>query len=54
MNEIIVKDWKVLNSPESLTGIWLTGEELGKHLGYSEPRRTIGNIFKRHEQVFRF
>lgn len=53
MNEILIRDWKVLDSPESLTGFWLTGEELGTHLGYADPSKAIANIYSRHLEGFK-
>jgi prophage antirepressor-like protein len=53
MNEIIVKNWKLVQ-PEKLEGHWMTGEEIGKHLGYSEPRVAINKIFNRHEAKFKY
>ena len=53
MNELIIQDWKILDSPEGFSGAWITGEELGRHLGYSEPRIAISKIYKRHSQFFK-
>lgn len=53
MNEITIRNWKILEAPEELIGHWMTGEEIGKHLGYSEPRKSIGNIYSRQQEKFK-
>jgi prophage antirepressor-like protein len=49
--QIAINGWNLVSS-ENLEGHWMTGEEIGKHLGYSEPRVAINKIFNRHENHF--
>lgn len=53
MKELVIRDWKMLESPENLTGAWLTGEELGRHLGYSDPKDSVRRIYGRHQESFK-
>lgn len=52
MNEIIVDGWNIYENPGNLRGHWITGEEVGKHLEYSDPSKAIRNIFNRNKDTF--
>jgi len=46
------KDWKLLSGIDKIEGAWITAEELGKHLGYSEPRKAVIKIYERFSENF--
>lgn len=56
MQDIVIakhgQEWKLLSDIDRLEGTWITSEELGKKLGYSEPRKSIGNIYSKHAESF--
>jgi prophage antirepressor-like protein len=51
MEKITVNNWSLVK-PEELEGHWITGEEIGRHLGYSEPRISISNLYNRYKESF--
>lgn len=53
MQELIIRNWNVLVNPEGLTGHWITGEEIGRHLGYAEPRKSVANLYSRNAESFK-
>lgn len=54
MNKLVkVNDWEVIKNPNDLTGIWITGEEVGRRLEYSDPRVAINKIFNRNQNFFK-
>lgn len=53
MQELIIKNWNVLVNPEGLEGHWITGEEIGRHLGYAEPRKGVAKIYERNANSFK-
>jgi prophage antirepressor-like protein len=50
-NEITINNWTLIE-PERLEGHWITGEEIGRHLGYAEPRVAINVLYNRHKDRF--
>jgi prophage antirepressor-like protein len=50
--QIAVNGWNLVSS-DDFEGHWMTGEEIGKHLGYSEPRKSVNNIYERHKDSFK-
>lgn len=56
MQNLIIKqdneEWNLLALPGKLEGAWITAEELGKHLGYEEPRKAVMKIYERYSQDF--
>ena len=42
----------LLENLENLKGTWITSEELGVHLGYSEPRKAILKLLERQRETF--
>lgn len=51
MEKITVNNWSLVK-PEKLEGHWITGEEIGRHLGYSEPRISISTLYNRYKESF--
>ena len=56
MQDIIIlknnQEWKLISNIEKLSGAWITAEELGKKLGYSEPRLGVMRIYSRFSESF--
>lgn len=44
--------WNLISDIDGLEGEWITAEELGKHLGYEDPRKSVNNIYDRHREAF--
>jgi prophage antirepressor-like protein len=52
MNELVVNNWKLVSDVSVLKGAWITAEELGKHLGYTNIEDAVNVIFHRHKKNF--
>lgn len=52
MQKLTVGNWDLIKL-ENLEGHWITGEEIGRHLGYSEPARSVSNLYSRHIDSFK-
>jgi prophage antirepressor-like protein len=50
--QIAINGWSLVSSG-GLEGHWMTGEEIGKHLGYSEPRDAVNVLYNRHKNSFK-
>jgi prophage antirepressor-like protein len=52
MEIINVNDWALVKKDVN-DEPWITGEELGRHLGYADPRRSVNNLFNKHRDKFK-
>jgi prophage antirepressor-like protein len=50
--QIAINGWNLVSS-DDLEGHWMTGEEIGKHLGYADPRTSVRMIWERHKDSFK-
>ena len=49
-NLIKVWNWNLVKDEGD--NAWVTGAELGTHLGYEEPMESVGKLYKRHQESF--
>lgn len=47
MQYIKINGWNLIDSPDDLDGVWITGEELGRHLGYDDPRKQVNRLYSK-------
>lgn len=52
-HDLMINNWKILVNPNGLFGEWLTADEIGTHLGYAEPSRSVNNLYERNSSFFK-
>lgn len=52
VQEIAINGWSLVKA-DGLKGHWMTGKEIGQHLGYAEAGKAVRKIYERHQDNFK-